>query len=51
MYQPGILKLHIFADAFAVKTRENCGRCRSVETLVVIKNPNFQLVSLLWFPL
>jgi len=42
MQQPGEFKIHIAADALAVKTgKERCRR-RAVETLIVIENFDFQ---------
>jgi hypothetical protein len=43
--QPKILKLHVIADALPVKASEQGRRRCPIETLVVIKNPNLQVMS------
>jgi hypothetical protein len=45
MNQSGELKFRLGVNAFAVKTREQCGRCRTVETFSVIKDANFHQAS------
>src|ERR1700731_2300297 len=44
MEQPGKLKVHIAADALAVEAGEERRRRRSVETLVVVENFDFQSI-------
>jgi hypothetical protein len=44
MQQAGELKLHVAANALAVKAGEDRGRRSSVETFVVIENFNFQSI-------
>ena len=40
--EPRKFELHVTANSFAVKTREQGGRRSSIKTLIVIKDPNSQ---------